>query len=87
VLSDLALTPRTDLTLWVRFIDELEYFDIDSYWAADLRLAWRPTDSLELAMIGKNLLDDGHQEFNSELNDIVPTEIERSFVATLQWSF
>jgi iron complex outermembrane receptor protein len=87
VLSEVALTSRTDLTAWVRFVDELTYFDIDSYWAADLRLAWRPTDSLELAMIGKNLLEDGHQEFISELNDIVPTEIERSFVATLQWSF
>ena len=29
----------------------------------DLRLGWFPTENLEMAVVGRNLLDDQHPEF------------------------
>jgi hypothetical protein len=55
--------------------------------SADVRLSWRPIDRLEVAIAGKNLLEGGQQEYVSELRDIVPTEVQRSVVASLRWEF
>ncbi len=82
-----VLPANLNLNLGLRFVDDIDYYSIDSYWEADANLIWKPTESLHLALRGANLLDDAHREANSELNDIVPTAIERSVYATLRWSF
>jgi iron complex outermembrane receptor protein len=53
----------------------------------DARLGWRAAPDLEIALVGRNLLDDSHPEFGSETLAISPTEIERSAFVTLQWRF
>jgi iron complex outermembrane receptor protein len=72
---------RDDISLdaALRFVDELPTFDVDAYATLDLRIAWRPSDGLELAVMGRNLLDPGHPEFGSEgLFATQPTEAPRS---------
>lgn len=85
--SEYSPVASIDVDLALRYIDDVAYYDIDSYWTADVRLAWRPVEALELEVKGKNLLDDSRLQFISEINDVTPTEIERSFVATVRWSF
>ncbi len=70
-------TPRADLDLdlWLRAVDELPTTDfmqfdgvrkIEAYFALDARIAWRPSRLIELALIGKNLLDPQHLEYVQE---------------------
>jgi len=87
VQSQLAVGGAADFDIWLRYVDDLDYFNIDSYWTMDARLAWRVRDDLELSIAGKNLLESGHVEFASETEDIPITEIERSYLAELRWSF
>jgi iron complex outermembrane receptor protein len=74
--------PDADVDLWLRRIGRLdevtEGISIPGYTQLDLRLAWRPSKTFELALVGRNLLDRKHPEFASELLDGPMTELQRS---------
>jgi iron complex outermembrane receptor protein len=55
-----------------RYVDEVPSQRVPAYSSLDLRLAWRPTPALELAVVGQNLLDDHHPEWGGD------TEIRRA---------
>jgi iron complex outermembrane receptor protein len=55
---------------------------LPAYSELDVRLAWRATDTLELAVIGANLLDKRHVEFG---DPATRGEIERSVYGSLTW--
>jgi iron complex outermembrane receptor protein len=70
-----------ELDATLRFVDELPDFPIEQYLAMDLRIAWKPTRNLELALVGQNLFDDRHPEYASTLLGTQSTEVERSVYA------
>jgi iron complex outermembrane receptor protein len=86
VRSMMDLPHDLSLDAWVRMVDELSSVDVPAYAELDLRLAWRPVDDLELALIGRNLLHASHKEFDERM---IPgyTEIERSVFAKLTWRY
>ena len=45
--------------------DKLQTFGIEEQLRLDTRFAWRPTDNIEMSVLGTNLLDDSHQEFSN----------------------
>jgi iron complex outermembrane receptor protein len=55
---------------------------LPAYSELDVRLAWRATDALELAVVGANLLDKRHLEFG---DPATRGEIERSVYGSLTW--
>ena len=61
------------------FTDDVPEFDIDYYLEMDMRLAWRPTENLELSLVGLNVMDNRHPEARdiSNLSTVV-TEVPRS---------
>lgn len=76
--------------LWLRGVERLESIGDDSvagYVTLDTRLAWKPVPQLELSLIGQNLLQKSHAEFQTELLFAIPTETERSFYGMLTWNF
>lgn len=90
-------SPRNDLDLdlWLRHVSEtrglgrtssFQFRRISDYTTLDLRAAWRPSRGLELALVGKNLLDASHQEGEEESYP-TPSEIPRSVLATLRYQF
>ncbi len=82
--SSLDITRRWQLDAQLRFVDDVE--SIPAYLEADLRLAWRPVDHLEIAVVGQNLLDESHEEFRqaaSSAHAVVP----RGVYAKLTWRF
>jgi iron complex outermembrane recepter protein len=81
------LGKNVDLDAWLRYVDNLQERSISSYLTLDLRLAWRPTKSLELALIGQNLLEPRHSEFPAEFFNNRVSEIERSVYAKVTWKF
>jgi len=57
------------------------------YLALDARLGWTPRPGLELALVGQNLLDSHHPEFNPDFIFSLPTEVERSIHGKVIWKF
>lgn len=75
---------RVTIDAQVRYVSQIR--GVPAYTTADLRIAFRPTDQLELALVGQNLLEDDHQEatqFFGTTNGQVP----RGFYAKLTWRF
>jgi iron complex outermembrane receptor protein len=84
VRSSMDITRHVDLDFSVRYVDALTNLQIPAYTAADVRLAWRPDDHLELAVVGQNLFDNQHPEFVTGGSRY---EIQRGVYGTLtfQW--
>ena len=55
--SALDLPGNLELDLWGRYVDARTALDVGSYFGLDARLAWRPVKSLELAVVGQNLIE------------------------------
>lgn len=85
--GDFSLASRVDLDVAVRYVGQLPFFHVGQYWSADANLNWHLRDGLDLALTGRNLLSPAHEEYVSELTDVVPTQIERTLGARIRWSF
>lgn len=85
--SSMSLGENVDLDATLRLVDEIESLDIDGYAELDLRLAWRPKDGVELAIVGQNLLQQDHLEFRPEAPSAVPTEVERAVYGQITLRF
>lgn len=67
----------------VRFVDSRPAQNVPAYTEADLRLAWHATPFLELALVGRNLLDASHPEAGA--NPATRSEIARGAFAEFLW--
>jgi iron complex outermembrane receptor protein len=67
-----------------RYVAELESRDVPDYGELDARLAWSPWNSLELSVVGQNLLHDEHAEFGSPATR---SQIQRSVYGKAVWTF
>lgn len=90
----LSLQPRGDLSMetFVRYVDPLVATATPGYTGLNARLAWRPWSSLELALVGENLLDRQHPESGSPPSAAQPTprasnQIQRSVFAEFRWTW
>ncbi len=92
-----AVDLRKDIEcdIWFRYVDQVTalytgspdlLYTIDAYVALDLRCAWRLRKNLELALVGRNLLDDSHVEFVQEAYTS-PTEVERGVYGMATYRF
>ena len=63
VRSMLNLGFDVDFDVWARFVDAIQAHGIPSYWETDVRLAWRPSEEWELALVGQNLLHKERKQF------------------------
>jgi iron complex outermembrane receptor protein len=84
-LVDLGWNIQFDSTL--RYVDTLVAPKIPSYVTIDLRLAWSPRKDLEIAIVGRNLLDDQHPEFAPTFIGTQKSEVERSVYGTVIWRY
>ena len=82
---DLARGLELDLT--ARWVDERPRLGIDSYASLDLRLGWKPRGSLEISLVGQNLLDGARVEFAPEIIPTHPTAAERGVYGKVAWRF
>ncbi len=75
------------LDLWPRYVDNLSSLGVESYFDLDARIAWRPNDRVEFAIVGQNLLDSRRKEFVPEFLSLTPTQVERGVYAKLTLTF
>ncbi len=85
--SALNLKENAQFDLWLRYVDNLPAQDIGSYVTLDARASWSPVPPLEVALVGRNLLESRHAEFLQEFNESIPVEIEREAYLELRWKF
>jgi iron complex outermembrane receptor protein len=67
----------------VRYVDILPKPPVPSYVDLGLRLGWKPTRHLELAVVGQHLLERRHAEFMPTSPS--PREIERGIYGQVTW--
>ncbi len=61
---DLPSNWEFDQTLY--YVDALKSQQVRSYFRLDLRVGWRPTQNIEVSIVGQNLLDSQHQEWGDD---------------------
>lgn len=84
------LREDVQLDVMFRYVDAINVtgVGIPSYLEMDVRLGWLATDSLELAVVGRNLLDNHHPEFLGEVfTGDIGTEVERSVYGVATWVY
>jgi len=75
------------------YVDDLTYFtttgskrNIDSYVRFDAKLSWDATENLEVNLVGQNLLDSSHQEFD-EIIYSTASEVPRMAYVQVKYKF
>ena len=76
-----------EVDAWMRYVDGLAGPDVPAYLTLDMKLAWCPTDQVEVAIVGRNLLDPAHLEYGETYLNTAVTEVVRSVYAKLTWLF
>ena len=86
--SSLDLPASFEIDGWIRHVAALdavlrtayaEPLRVAPYTTVDLRVGWRPSDTFDIAITGRNLLHDRHVEFAEELHPYttaVPREVD-----------
>jgi iron complex outermembrane receptor protein len=82
------LTAKTQLDLWLRHVGRLKAQDqeVPPYTELDVRLGYAVSKSLDVSLVGQNLLDNRHGEF-SETSSIPVNYIPRGIYAKATWKF
>lgn len=87
IRSSLNVLPTLDWDMWVRYVDSIPAHQVPSYITLDTRLAWRPYKTLEVSVVGQNLLDSQHPEFGSDFVLTKPIQVERGVYGQVEWQF
>jgi iron complex outermembrane receptor protein len=77
--SMMNLPARFELDTVLRYVDNLPGQGVGSYIDVDVRVARRVVDSVELSVVGHNLVHDHHREFAGG------TEVERGVYGQVRW--
>lgn len=87
--SSWQLGTKWDGGLGMRYMGSIEApgNGVESYLEFDGRLSWEPTHNMTLSLVGQNLLNAHHQEFQPDFILTQPTEVERSIYCNLTWHF
>ncbi|PYM12226.1 MAG: TonB-dependent receptor, partial [Verrucomicrobia bacterium] len=85
--SSMDLLHNVEFDCAFRYVEGLPDFQIPSYAVVDVRLAWRPLRDLELAIVGQNLLDNRHPEFQSLFIPTERTEVQHSVYGKVTWRY
>ncbi len=85
--SSMNVTESTEFDFWLRYVDELQIQNVDSYVTLDARLNWSISDTWQINLAGRNLLDSGHIKFREEFGSNQAVEVQREFVAEIRMQF
>ncbi len=81
------LNDAMTIDLSLRYVDKLRTFDVDSYVTADILWGWTINPQLKFSLSGRNLLDKSHAEYGIVRDNSVATNVERSILLSMQWTF
>lgn len=76
-----------ELDLGVRYVDNLPSQGVPAYITMDVRLGWVPSENFEVALVGQNLLDNHHPEFELDMMGFQTRELRRTVCANVTWRY
>lgn len=82
--SAIDLPGNVQFDSYLRYAGDLPGPATPSYLELDLRIGWSPVKNFEVAVVGRNLLDEKHPEFRGTM---ITREVGRSVYGTFRWSF
>ncbi|MEQ1743571.1 MAG: TonB-dependent receptor [Candidatus Nitrotoga sp.] len=85
--SSLDLTSKVHWDAWIRHVSQIKRYTIPAYTTLDMRLAWQASKTLDVALVGQNLLDSAHPEFGSQFIVSSLNEVQRGFFVKADWKF
>ena len=86
VLSRLNLPFDLEFDTSLYWADDLGSQPVGEYTRLDLRLGWRPLDALELSLVGQNLTEARHPEFEDGLFSL-RSQVPRSVYGKVTWRY
>ncbi|MBI4461137.1 MAG: TonB-dependent receptor [Acidobacteria bacterium] len=85
--SSMNLPRRVELDFWLRHASALPNpVPLPGYVTFDVRLGWKPVENLELSIVGQNLPEKSHGEFQST-NVAIREEVQRGVYGRIVWGF
>jgi iron complex outermembrane recepter protein len=63
--SSMDLPKGFEFDSWVRYVSSIPSFEVNGYYALDLRLGWKVIKNLDLSLVGQNLLKNQTTQFGS----------------------
>ncbi len=69
------------------YVSRLAELRVPRYTRLDSRVGWRATESLEISVVGQNLLDPRRFEFGSAGQGVNATQVKRGVYAKFIWRF
>lgn len=86
IQSELDLPANFEFDTNFFYTDDLDLFSISDFFRVDARLGWKPTENIELSLVGQNLFDGEHQEFGQSFF-IIPSRVERSIFGSVTYRY
>ncbi|MBL0318240.1 MAG: TonB-dependent receptor [Alphaproteobacteria bacterium] len=86
IRSHFDLPHRIEVDNTLYYTDDLTAINIPSYFRFDTRIAWKPTEAVELDLVGQNLFDSYHPEFSS-IPSLPASEVRRNIFGKVKVSF
>jgi len=85
VRSNIQLPHNLEFNTNFYYTDSLRGREVPVQARLDLRLAWNPTRKLQLAVVGQNITNKTHQEFDT--TDAIHSHIPRSIYGRIMYNF
>lgn len=85
--SQFNISENRSFDLWLRHVDETPGGGTESYTELDLAYLWNISANLRLSLVGRNLLNDNHDEFLTEFISTAPMLVRRTVAAELSLNF
>ena len=86
VRSRLNLPWHLEFDTYLFYVGEVPHQDADEYARLDLRLGWRPIESIEVSVAGQNLTERRHEEFGTGLFSL-RSSVPRSLYGKVTWRY
>ena len=84
-IPEVLLSGDVQLDGVLRYVDGLPTHGFDAYLVADARVGWQVTSAVELELVGRNLFDSRHPEFQAFFINSVPTLTQSEMYVRLHW--
>ncbi|MBN2011603.1 TonB-dependent receptor [candidate division KSB1 bacterium] len=87
VRSEFDILKSVQMDAGLRFVGQLPSLHVNRYFELDANFSWMFKPGMSIGIAGQNLLQSNHQEFYSDVSEIVPTYNQRSFYGVYTWHF
>jgi len=87
VQSNLNLPYNLELDTYAYYVDDMKENagGVDSYVRLDFRLGWQASENVELSLVGQNLLEHNHDEWDGTL--AAGDQVPRAGYVMMKWDF